>query len=296
MDSSAADGGPSRIAVTPVTFASETTGYPAYFYAVKNNRVTKFSARSGAAVSYLTGPDVRTVSDPQVTSDRVYYLSGSGCANTLRSVPIDGGASTLVATAKAGYSITSFAVTPDDTKSALFETSCVGTTTPRGQLVSTVIASSTSNTVSFDAFPPELIGDPAWEPDATHLDATVLTGMSSHPFRYDAFAAKAWGDGTNPCSGAGSVDGMPRVLDVDTSGAVWVGLASGNAIDVERCIGGTPRLMFTVAAKGGLADLAVAGSGGAVLVTDTAGHVWRWSQGGNVVELSPSVPINQLSW
>jgi hypothetical protein len=33
-----------------------------------------------------------------------------------------------------------------------------------------------------------------------------------------------------------------------------------------------------------------------VLLTDTAGHVWRWSMGGGVVALTPSVAITQLTW
>ena len=297
VDNSMADGGPGRIAVTPVTFAPESTGYPAYFYGVKNNRVTKFSARSGAAISYLTGPGLGAVSDPHLARDRVYYLSGaaSACANALRSVPIDGGASTLVATPKPGYAITSFAVTPDNAKTALFETSCVGTATPRGLLVSTDNGSAQSHTVPFDSFPPELIGDPAWEPDGTHLDVAVVTGMNAAAFRFDAFTAKTWTDGNGPCAGNGNVRGRPQVVDVDTSGAVWVGLESGDAIDVERCLAGTPQLMFTVA-KAGPADIAVAGSGTAVLVTDSAGHVWRWTQGGTVTRLSPSVPVTQLTW
>jgi hypothetical protein len=296
VENSAADGGPSRIAVTPVTFAPEQTGYPAYFYGVKDNRVTKFSARSGAAVAYLTAAGAGVVTDPQLASDRIYFLSGSGtCANVLRSVPTSGGASTLVASPKAGYSITSFAVTPDNTKTALFETSCLGTATPQGLLVSTDNAGSQTHTVPFDSFPPELIGDPSWEPDGRHLDTAMVTGMNATTIRYDAFAAKAWGDGNNPCSGGSSLRGRPTVVDADTSGAVWVGMQNGGAIDVERCLAGTPRLMFTVA-NAGPADIAVAGSGTAVLVSDSAGHVWRWTQGGTVTQLSPSVPVTRLTW
>jgi hypothetical protein len=297
IEDSEADGGPGRIAVTGVRFATDTTGYPAYFYAVKDDRVTKFSARTGASVSYLTQPEPGGgASDPQVVGDRVYYLSGSGtCANALKSVPTTGGASTLVASPRVGYVISSYAVTSDQQKTALFETSCLGTDTPRGLLVSSDRGSSQSHTVNFDSFPPQVVGDPSWEPDSIHLDAIVQTGTAAHGARYDAFAAKDWGDSVTLCS-SGGADGFPEAVETDSSGAQWFAKRTGDAIAVERCIGTTPRVMFTVTGNRQPADLDVAGSGGAALVTDTDGHVWRWTQGGSVVQLSPKTTFTQLSW
>src|SRR4051812_39509385 len=76
-EASAADGGPARIVVSGVPFDAEQNGYPPYFYAVKNNRVTKYASRNGATVSYLTKPALAStaVSDPQLVGDQVYYLA-----------------------------------------------------------------------------------------------------------------------------------------------------------------------------------------------------------------------------
>src|SRR3954469_3773507 len=94
-ENSLADSGTSRIVVKGVTFDSAQSGYPQYFYGIKNDRVTKFSSRTGDAISYLTPPEPGGgASDPQLVGDRVYYLSGSGtCANELRWVSVNGGAS-----------------------------------------------------------------------------------------------------------------------------------------------------------------------------------------------------------
>src|SRR3954447_9271532 len=107
-ENSLADGGTSRIVVKGVTFDSEQSGYPQYFYGIKNDRVTKFSSRTGAAISYLTPPEPGGgASDPQLVGDRVYYLSGSGtCANELRWVSVNGGASHAGEVPDPGYVIT----------------------------------------------------------------------------------------------------------------------------------------------------------------------------------------------
>jgi hypothetical protein len=213
----------------------------------------------------------------------------------LKSVATTGGDSTLVASPRVGYAITSYAVSRDQQKTALFETSCLGTDTPRGLLVSSDRAQSQSHTVKFDAFPPQIVGDPSWEPDGTHLDAVVQTGSAARDARFDAFAARSWDDSTGLCS-IGATSGFAEAVESDSSGATWVAKRTGDAIAVERCIGSTPRVMFTIAGNRQPADVDVAGSGGAVLVTDTDGHVWRWTQGGDVVPLTPSVSVTQLTW
>jgi hypothetical protein len=296
-EASLADGGPARIVVTGVTFDSATDGYPAYFYAVKSDRVAKFSARTGAAISYLTqqqpggGP-----SDPQLVGNQVYYLSGSGtCANALVSVTTDGGLSTPVATPEPGYVITSYAVSSDATKVALFETACAAGASPQGLLVSNTIGSPTKHTVSFPAFPPMIEGDPSWEPDGRHVDAVMRTGNMGSAVRFDATAATSPGNADAVCNDQPRLIGLPVTLEVDASGAVWVLAEAAGGAQVVRCLGSVPQVMFTVATQAP-SDIDVAGSGSAVLVTDGAGHVWRWTQGGQVVRLSPSVPITQLSW
>src|SRR5947209_14447993 len=73
-EDSAADGGPAPIVANAVTFDAEQTGYPAYFYAVKNKRVTKYASRNGASVSYLSKPAPAPikVSDPTLVCIQIY--------------------------------------------------------------------------------------------------------------------------------------------------------------------------------------------------------------------------------
>src|SRR5438270_3420244 len=131
-EDSAADGGPARIVVNGVTFDNAQTGYPAYFYAVKNNRITKFSARNGAAISYLTPPELAptTVSDTQVDGDQVYFLGGPSCVNSIQSVPVTGGDPTTVATADPGYEISGYSVGGSPKVNTFYETACVPNTSP----------------------------------------------------------------------------------------------------------------------------------------------------------------------
>jgi hypothetical protein len=293
-EASMADGGPQRIVATGVAFDSTAGGYPAYFYAVKNARITKFSARTGAAISYLTrqepggGP-----SDPQLVGDRVYYLSGSGtCANVVASVPTSGGTSRIIAAPQPGYVISSFAVSGDATKVATFETACADAATPQGLLVTADVGKPQPHIVPFPAFPPMVTGDPSWEPDGRYLDAVVRTGNQAHAARFDAFAAKDLQDSSPSCD---TMTGLPQTLEVDSVGGLWSIAQDGDSAQVVRCLGGVTRVMFTVATSTPV-DIDVAGSGSAVLVTDADGHVWRWTQGGSVVQLKPSVPITQLTW
>src|SRR5205807_7352545 len=141
------DGGPARIVANGVTFDAEQSGYPAYFYAVKNNRVTKYASRNGATVSYLTKPAVAatTVSDPQLVGDQVYYLAGPSCANSIKSVPATGGDPTTVATADPGYQITGFSA-KEPKVNTFYETACVSATSPAARLVINTLVNDTHQT------------------------------------------------------------------------------------------------------------------------------------------------------
>ena len=298
VELSAADGGPSRITAVGVNFATvQAASYPQYFYGVKNDRVTKFSSRTGAAINYMSPiePGSRA-SDPQLVGDKVYYLDGTGsCVNALRSVPVTGGPPTTVAAPNTGYDISSFAVY-GGTRIALFESACATTPgQPQGLLVSSDLGSSNSHTIAFPSFPPVVVGDPTWAADGQHVIAVVRTGTAAQIRQYDAFAAKSWDDATTPCAIDASV-GLPTATQVDSGGAVWIAVQTGSSMQVLRCAGGQSPVAFTVAGTDTPADIAVADNGQAVLLTDTSGAVWRWTAGGVVTQVHPSAPQTQLTW
>jgi len=302
-ETSAEDGGPARLAVIPVRFGSssvQAAGYPPYFYGIKSDRVTKFASRNGAAVDFLTAAQPGGgASDPQLVGDRVYYLAGAGtCANALMSVATSGGASDTIAMPNAGYVITSYGISADGTKVALFETACQPTgAQPQGLLVSSVRGTSTTHTVQFPSFPPMILGNPAWESDGQHLDAVLRTGNAAGPVRYDAFAAKDAADTANPPSCSAPTSGMPQDLQVDAAGNVWLAEQDGDAMSVVRCTGSKLSTVFTVAGQDTPSELAVTSDGQAVLLTDINGAVWRWTTGSaSPTKLSPSVPLTAVSW
>ena len=300
-ETSAADGGPQRLAVTAVRFATPTVqaaGYPRYFYGVKNGRIAKLASRNGATVSYVTDPQPGGgASDPQLVGSSVFYLSGSGtCANALTSIPTSGGTSQIVATSNAGYVVTSYAVSADGKNVALFETACQPTSgQPQGLLVSSVRGTATSHTIQFQAFPPMVVGDPAWESDGQHLDAVLRTGNEAGPVRWNAFTDNSSTDGKQSCTTP--LQGMPTALALDASGQQWVALQTGSALAVVRCSGDTISTAFSVPGTFTPADLAVTADGQAVLVSDSDGALWRWTTGSAApAQLSPTVPQQQISW
>src|SRR3954464_5269494 len=301
-ENSLADSGTSRIVVKGVTFNSEQSGYPQYFYGIKNDRVTKFSSRTGDAISYLTAAEPGGgASDPQLVGDRVYYLSGSGtCTNALRYVPTSGGPSQPAGgTGNAwdsddGYVITHCSVR-DDKVSAVYETACDSGTTPAAKLIVHYFINDSAPatwTKNYASVPPGLVNDPSWYSDF-HFDAIVRTGTQNSVMRLNADGAFMTNDGEPACAGYDVATGEPDATQVDANGYVWLATRTGSSMDVVRCIGSTARVMFTVAGDRQPADLSVAGSGGAALLTDIDGHVWRWTMGGNVTQLLPSVPVPQ---
>lgn len=301
-EASAADGGPQRLVVTGVRFgasAVQAAGYPRYFYGVKNGRITKFAARDGAAIRYLTpAAPGGGASDPQLVGDRVYYIAGSGtCANAVMSVPTSGGTPSSVATPAAGYVASSYAVSADAKTIAVFETACQPAgNQPQGLLVSTVIGTSTTHTIEFPSFPPTILGNPSWESDDLHVDAVLRTGNSAGPVRWSAFTAASVSDSAaSPCTTP--TTGFPQDLQVDSGGAVWMAEQDGNAMSVVRCTGQSLTTVFSVAVAGTPAELAVTSDGQAVLLTDINGNVWRWTSGSAApTKLSPSVPLTGVSW
>lgn len=300
VSTSAADGGPARIVANGVTFATTTlVDYPRYFYGVKDGRVAKLAARNGAAISYITDPQPAAgASDPQVAGDRVYFLVGLGtCSNVVKSAPLSGGTATVLATPRSGYTVTSFAVSADGRSLALFESACApGGTQPQGLLVSTVRGSATSHTIEFPSFPPMVVGDPSWEPDGQHVDAVLRTGNLAGVVRWNAFTAKGVSDSESVCGDLAG-QGLPTAVQLDRTGAAWVAVQSGQAVSVLQCVGGSNHAVFSVTGTTAAQDIAVTGNGQAVLLTDDAGRLWRWSKGASgAAAITPKVPQPQVSW
>jgi hypothetical protein len=301
-EASAADGGPAKIVATPVSFSAATlVDYPKYFYGVKNGRVAQMSSRNGASMHYLTAPAPGGgASDPQRVADTVYYLAGAGtCSNALMAVPTAGGASTHIADPQSGYVITSYAVSSDAHRLALFETSCdSGGAQPQGLLVSSVQGTTQTHSITFPSFPPTIVGDPAWEADGSHVDAIYRTGNAANSVRYDAFGASSSGDNTNACTARSDTSGLPTTVQVDGTGATWIGVQTGDVMDVLRCVGDSVTTMFAVPENSTPADLSVTSNGDTALVTDATGHVWRWNRGASApTELTAAVPQTAgISW
>jgi len=302
VELSPADGGPGRIAVVGVNFATvQAASYPQYFYGVKNGRVTKFSSKSGAAISYLTPPEPGGgASDPQLVGNNVYYLDGAGtCVNALRSVPVTGGSPTTVSQPDTGYVITGYGIAAVDNRvNSFFESSCNSAVTPQGRLVFDTMIDDTHTqrtSVPFPAFPPQVVGDPSFAADGRHVIAVVRTGTQAQVQQYDAYQSSSMSDATSPCSTDPSTD-LPTATQVDSGGAVWFATQTGSGMQVLRCAGGQSSVAFTVTGTDTPADVAVTSNGQAVLLTDTSGAVWRWTAGGTVEQLHPSVPQPQVAW
>ena len=107
-----------------------------YFYAVKNNRISKFSSQNGASLVYLTeaGSPGDSVSDPQLVGDQVYFLAGPSCANSIQSVPSR--AATRRPSRPQIPATRSPATASTSRRSTrYYETACVAATSPAARLV-----------------------------------------------------------------------------------------------------------------------------------------------------------------
>ena len=268
VEHSMADGGTSRIVAEQVLFSpAEPHQPPPYFYAVKNNRITKFASRTGDSIKYLTteqpGGDVE---DPQLYGTDVYFLEGGGtCANALVKVSTsaDGTANgDIVASPQDGYVITSYAV--GDAGVSTVETACDPARSPQARLVMTPTTGE-QTLVDFDALPPQIVGDPSYElvGAKSMLAAFVRTGNAGYLARY-AEAEHSTAPDRHACPGLGPEDGLPAALEVDANGTLWVALQTGSSMDVVRC--------------------------------GDNGKVWRWDGSGNPVELSPKLPLTHVTW
>ena len=303
-DFSPADGGPSRIVAQQIRFSpAEPHQPPPYFYAVKNDRITQFASRTGQEIKYLTAQQPGGgLEDPQVYGTDVYYLQGAGtCANALMKVSTaaDGSANgDIVASPDNGYVITAYAIGGPIVTTV--ETTCDPARSPQARLV-TVGDGGDRHVIDFTALPPEIVGDPSWEPvgaasGGAGFDAFVRTGNQGYLAHYSATETSPT-PSKQACPGLGPEDGEPQALEVDSSGQLWIALQTGSSMDVVRCGSkGKPVQAFTVPGQDQPVDLDVTSDGSAVLLTDDNGKVWRWDGSGNPQQLSNAIPLTHVSW
>lgn len=306
VDSSNADGGPARIVAQQVLFSpAEPNQPPPYFYAVKDNRITKFASRTGSPIQYLTaaqpgGP----ISDPQVYGSDVYYVQQTGpCASTVRSVSesADGTANgTIWASSESGYTISAFGIgntAQNSDRYTLVENACDPARSPQAKLV--MAEGEHINTINFDAAPPEIVGDPSYELQSQLplVDAFVRTGNQGYIAGYNTFNGNTPTPNRNACPGLDVNSGLPQALEVDGNGTLWVALQTGSSMDVVRCgANGKVKKAFTIPGQDQPADIDVTSDGSAVLLTDNNGKVWRWDGSGNPMQLSTSIPLTHVTW
>ena len=307
IEKSDADGLPLRVTAEQVRFGSSSVSAgPQYFYGIRNGRVTKFSARAGASLDYLTDPKPGGgASDPQLVGSDVYFLRASGnCVNSLSKVSTLTSDNTQpersVATPDNGYVITGYAVFgPSTDEYSFFEQACGGSTSPQARLVNVNGNGTPRHVVNFRSMPPAVIADPSYEPAAglQFLDAIVATGTQASMVRYDTFNTSSPTPSRKACPGYDVNNGRPWALETDAAGVVWFATQTGSSMQVVRCSAGgsTAVVAFTVPGNRQPADVDVS-STGSVLLTDTHGDVWRWDGSGDAVKLSPSQPVTAVTW
>ena len=306
LETSQADGGPQRLAAVQVRFnvtAQPVTGAP-YFYGVKDGRITKFSARTGAAIKYLTPEEpgggasapqlIRQVSSSPARSG-IFYLRGGGtCVNSISFVSTDGsGAEESVASPDEGYVIQSFAT--DGTRFTIYEIACFPDMEPQAKLT-TRAPSDAPGPIRFTAVPPGIEGDIAYGPDSTKmLNAFVRTGTQGYLAKYDLYNDRTATPERNACAGYDVNRGIP-VGATSMTGSLWFAIDAGDIIEVIRCTKGTPTVVTTIPSGRGPADLSVSPGSSAVLVSDNAGRVWRWEDGSAERLSDLSVPLDDITW
>jgi hypothetical protein len=299
-EDSAADGGPQRLTAVQVRFGavSEPATAPSYFYGVKNGRVTKFSARTGAAIDYITPEEPGGgASDPQLVRDTgtIYFLRGGGsCVNSIAAVPASGGDPVDYATPNSGYVIQSFVV--GDGAVTYYEVACSPDRSPQAKLV-TVVRDGTSpdHPIRFESVPPGIEGDLAVVNRFDRVAAFVRTGTQGYLAKYDVYDDTST-PSRNACSGYDVNQGLPVGI-TSVGSTLWFAADTGSAIDVIRCSSGGADVAFTIPSGRGPADVAVTGDGAHVLVSDDAGRVWRWDGDGAPQQLTDlSVPLDHITW
>jgi hypothetical protein len=298
-EDSMADGGPQRLVAVQVRFgetAPAASSAPQYFYGVKNGRVTKFSARTGAAIEYLTAEEPGGgASSPQLVNGKIYYLRGGGtCVNSIAAVSTDGtGAEESVASPDEGYVIQSFVT--DGTQFTIYEVACFPDMQPQAKLI-TRAPSGAPGPIRFTSIPPGIEGDLTYAPGSTKmLDAFVSTGTQGYLAKYDLYNDNTATPERNACTGYDINRGIP-VGATSSAGSLWFAIDAGDVIEVIRCTKGTPTVVTTVPSSRGPSDLAVSADSSAVLVSDNAGRVWRWEDGSAQRLSDLSVPLDHLTW
>ncbi|HET7530591.1 MAG TPA: Gmad2 immunoglobulin-like domain-containing protein [Mycobacteriales bacterium] len=304
IEKSDADGLPLRVTAEQVRFGtSSVSAGPAYFYGIKNGRVTKFAARNGAAIDYLTDPQPGGgASDPQLVGSDVYFLRANGpCSVALHNVstlPSDNTQPEVaVASPDDGYAITGFAT--DGTAVSFFEQACDSSRSPQAKLVSTD-GSGGRHVVTFDGLPPTIVADPSLEPAGgqRYLDAIVDSGHTSSLVRYTPMSGSSPVPSRRACPGYDVNNGRPWALETDASGTIWFATQTGSSMQVVKCVtgGNTAVVAFTVPGNRQPADVDVS-SDGSVLLTDINGDIWRWDGSGDATELTKhSVPLTHVTW
>ena len=306
IEYSDADGLPLRATAEQVRFGSSSiSAGPQYFYGIKGGRVTKFAARNGAGIDYLTDPQPGGgASDPQLVGDYVYFLRANGpCSVALHRVstaPSDNTQPELsVASADSGYAITGYAAASPQ-RYTYYEQACDSSRSPQAKLVF-VDTGGTKRTIDFQSQPPMLAADPSYEPTnggRAYVDAVIKTGTTSYLARFDEFASTSPTPSRNACPGYDSGNGRPMALETDASGVIWFATQTGSSMQVWKCAAGsgTASVAFTVPGNRQPKDVDVS-STGSVLLTDTNGDVWRWDGSGDATELTRhSDPLFDVTW
>jgi hypothetical protein len=309
VENSNADGLPLRVAAEQVRFGSSSVSAgPQYFYGIKDGRVTKFAASSGAALDYLTDPHPGgPASDAQLVGNDVYFIRATGpCSGALHKVSTATSDNTrpekAVASPDDGYAITGFAIFASGGQASsntysYFEQACGSSTSPQAKLVS--LNGGHRHVVNFAGMPPRIVADPSFEPpaDLQFLDAIVNIGTQSRLVRYDTYNTTSPTPSRNACPGYDLNNGRPWALETDPSGMIWFATQTGSSMQVVKCAAGsqTAAVAFTVPGNRQPADVDVS-SDGSVLLTDTDGHIWRWDGSGDAHPLAPHQAVTSVTW
>jgi hypothetical protein len=141
----------------------------------------------------------------------------------------------------------------------------------------------------------------SWEPAASSLflDGIFSGGMSSYSLnRYDPTKATSFNDSQSACDFSQATTGRPTSLETAGS-TLWFAVQTGSSMDVLHCAAGTNNasVAFSIPGNDYPQDIDVTADGGAVLLTDQAGHVWRWDGPGSTPQqLHPSQPLAAVTW
>lgn len=291
---SPADGGVGELTAQKVTFTQASPAPGAPFYGVQGGVIERFGA-DGTPQGPVAGSDSHgTVTGVHQVAGTLYYTTGAAnCATELRSMSVDGGTSTLVASADRGYGIFGFDIS-GDARSTYFEGGC-GSNSGSGQLVMHDQAGKT-RAIAFPSLPPVIAAGPVWEADGVHVDAFVRTGMAGYLARYDSTAGTDPMPTDNACSGYDVNSGLPGAVAAAPDGTLWFAVQTGTSMQVLSCdASGQPTTELTVNKNGTPVSLAV-DSAGNILLADSDGHVWRGSAGGTATALSTQGGVSAVTW